>query len=64
LSFDAVENAVVFDRPRLPPFLSEVRLLNLRLGQSSISVMLRRMGNEVAMNVLERSGAIHAILKS
>ncbi len=64
LSFDAAESAVVFDRPRLPPFLSEVKLLNLRLGHSSISVMLRRMGSEVAMNVLERNGAIHAVLKS
>ncbi len=64
LSFNPDEDSVIFTRPRLPPFLSEVRLLNLSLGKSRISVMLRRMGNEVAMNVLERTGPIQAVLKS
>ncbi len=64
LAFNPGENSVIFNRPRLPPFLSEVKLLNLSLGTSRISVVLRRMGNEVAMNVLERTGPIQAILKS
>jgi hypothetical protein len=54
----------VFDRPRLPPFLSEVRLHNLSLGEARITVVLRRMGDEVAMNVAERTGTIHAVLRS
>jgi glycogen debranching enzyme len=64
LSFNPSESSVVFDRPRLPPFLGEVRLLNLSLGEARISVMLKRVGNEVAMNVLARRGTIQAILKS
>jgi glycogen debranching enzyme len=64
LSFRPEESSVVFDRPRLPPFLQEVRLHNLRLGEASISVMLQRMGTEVAMNVLSRSGKIQAVLRS
>ncbi len=64
LSFNPAESSVIFNRPRLPAFLNEVRLLNLSLGEARISVMLRRMGDEVAMNVLARSGTIHAILKS
>ncbi len=64
LSFSPGEQAVVFDRPRLPPFLSEVILHNLALGEARISVVLRRMGSEVAMNVLERRGVIHAVLRS
>jgi glycogen debranching enzyme len=64
LSFDPAECNVVFDRPRLPPFLSEVRLHNLSLGEARITVVLRRMGDEVAMNVAERTGTIHAVLRS
>ncbi len=64
LSFRPEECSVVFDRPQLPAFLQEVRLHHLRLGEASISVMLRRMGSEVAMNVLSRSGKIHAVLRS
>jgi glycogen debranching enzyme len=64
LSFNAAEHSVVFDSPRLPDFLSEVTLHNLRLGDARISVVLRRMGTEVAMNVLERTGTIHAVMRS
>jgi len=64
LSFDPPECSVVFDRPCLPPFLSEVTLHNLSLGSARISVVLRRMGSEVAMNVLDRTGVIHAVLRS
>jgi glycogen debranching enzyme len=64
LQFDPDGCNVIFDRPRLPPFLDEVTLHNLSLGEARISVLLRRMGNEVAMNVLERTGAIHAVMRS
>jgi glycogen debranching enzyme len=64
ISFNPAESSVVFDRPRLPPFLNEVTLHHLALGNARISVLLRRMGSEVAMNVLSRTGSIHAILKS
>jgi len=64
LSFDPAESSVIFNRPRLPPFLNEVRLLNLSLGKAHISVMLRRIGTEVSMNVLDRTGTIHAILRA
>jgi glycogen debranching enzyme len=64
LSFDPAACNVVFDRPRLPPFLNEVTLHNLTLGDARITVVLRRMGEEVAMNVAERNGTIHAVLRS
>jgi glycogen debranching enzyme len=64
LRFNAGEHSVVFDSPRLPDFLDEVTLHNLTLGDARISVVLRRMGSEVAMNVLERTGTIHAVLRS
>jgi glycogen debranching enzyme len=64
LSFNAAAGEVVFDRPRLPPFLDVVTLHNLVLGEARISVVLRRSGDEVAMNVLRRTGQIHAVLRS
>ncbi len=64
LSFDPAGGAVVFDRPRLPVFLDMVTLHNLTLGEARISVVLRRSGDEVAMNVLRRTGNIHAVLRS
>jgi len=64
LSFNAADRSVIFDRPRLPAFLDEVTLHNLSLGEARISVVLRRMGSEVAMNVLQRTGTIHAIMRS
>jgi hypothetical protein len=41
-----------------------VTLHNLTLGEARISVVLRRSGDEVAMNVLRRTGEIHAVLRS
>ncbi len=64
LRFHPAEQSVVFDSPRLPEFLDVVTLHNLALGDARISVVLRRIGNEVAMNVLERTGVIHAVLRS
>ncbi len=64
LSFDPAASAVVFDRPCLPAFLEVVTLHNLALGDARISVVLRRSGDEVAMNVLRRTGVIHAVLRS
>ena len=64
VSFNPAERSVVFDTPRLPEFLTEVTLHNLALGEARISVVLRRTGREVAMNVLSRTGRIHAVLRS
>jgi glycogen debranching enzyme len=64
LSFNPAAGEVVFDRPRLPAFLDAVTLHNLVLGEARISVVLRRSGDEVAMNVLRRTGSIHAVLRS
>ncbi len=64
LSFNPAAGEVVFDRPRLPAFLDVVTLHNLALGEARISVVLRRSGEEVAMNVLRRTGDVQAVLRS
>jgi hypothetical protein len=42
----------------LPSFLEEVTLRNLRLGQSTVDLMLRRHGNDVSLQVLRNEGQI------
>src|ERR1039458_3699408 len=42
LEFDPDRNEILLRKPRLPPFLEEVTLFNLRLGQSVVDLMLHR----------------------
>ncbi|HLU05461.1 MAG TPA: amylo-alpha-1,6-glucosidase [Woeseiaceae bacterium] len=58
LRFDTVNHAIVMHHPRLPDFLDEVLLRNLKLQKSSVDLLLRRHGNDVAINVLRRSGEV------
>ena len=64
LGFDPDRRLVRFTRPILPECLDEVSLLNLEVGGARISVRLRRVGDEVAMNVTRRTGDIQAVLVS
>jgi len=64
LGFDATSRTVIFDRPVLPDFLDEVVLRRLAIGGSSIDVVLRGRGPDVAMTVLSRSGDIRATMIS
>ncbi len=58
LRFDPATAIVQFDTPRLPAFLQEMTLYNLSVSGGRMSVHLSRVGSEVAINVLEREGAI------
>jgi glycogen debranching enzyme len=58
LRFDIANHAIVLHHPRLPEFLDEVSLRNLRLQNASVDLLLRRHGNDVAINVLRRSGDV------
>ena len=59
LRFDIANRAVVMQHPRLPGFVDEVRLRNLSLdSEASIDLLLRRHGNDVAVNVLRRDGDV------
>lgn len=58
LWFNPPENQIRLINPRLPSFLDEVILRNLRLGQSSVDLAIGRRGDEVALQVLRRTGEI------
>jgi glycogen debranching enzyme len=44
--------------PRLPRFLGQLVLRNLRLGAASVDLMVRRQGDEVSVELLRTSGKV------
>src|ERR1035437_2087030 len=57
------ERQIHFANPRMPLNLDEVRIDNLRLGDASADLLIRRDGSGVAVEVLRKRGDIE-ILKS
>ena len=55
---DAGAERVRFLCPRLPDFLDEAELRNLRLGSGALDVLLHRRGSSVAVTVLSKSGSV------
>ena len=56
LEFDAVRGEIRLRDPRLPEFLNEVVLRDLRLGASSVDLRVRRHDDEVSLEVLRTRG--------
>ena len=58
LEFDADRGEIRLHNPRLPAFLNEVVLRDLRLGASSADLRVRRHGDEVSLEVMKTRGQI------
>ena len=58
LEFNPDRNEILLHKPQLPSFLDEVTLTNLRLGQSTVDLMLRRHGTDVSLQVVRNEGQI------
>jgi glycogen debranching enzyme len=58
LEFDAGRGEIRLRNPRLPAFLDEVVLRDLRLGSSGVDLRVRRHGEEVSLEVLRTRGQI------
>jgi glycogen debranching enzyme len=58
LEFDAARGEIRLRDPRLPEFLNEVMLRDLRLGPSSVDLRVRRHGEEVSLEVVRTRGQI------
>jgi glycogen debranching enzyme len=58
LEFDAVRGEIRLRDPRLPEFLNEVVLRDLRLGASSVDLRVRRHDDEISLEVLRTRGQI------
>jgi len=58
LSFNPARNEIRLINPRLPSFLDEVILRQLRLGSSSLDLAIGRHDGEVSLRVLRREGQL------
>lgn len=58
LEFDAQRGEIRLRNPRLPAFLNEVILRDLRLGDSSVDLRVRRHGDDVSLEVMRTRGKI------
>jgi glycogen debranching enzyme len=62
ISFDPAAQQIRFTRPVLPPWLPELQIKNLRLGDASVDLDLRRHHEDVALHVLRRHGDINIVI--
>jgi glycogen debranching enzyme len=58
LEFDPGKGEIRLRNPRLPAFLDEVTLRNLRLDSSSVDLRVRRHKDAVSLDILRTSGKI------
>ncbi|MDB5621272.1 amylo-alpha-1,6-glucosidase [Tardiphaga sp.] len=58
IEFDAARGEIRFRNPRLPAFLNEVILRDLRLGDSSVDLRLRKHHDDVSLEILRTRGKI------
>jgi glycogen debranching enzyme len=63
LGFDAPRRAVRFDRPRLPVSLDELTIRQLGFDDARCDVHLRRLGDEVAVDVADRRGDVEVVVR-
>jgi glycogen debranching enzyme len=58
LQFDPIANEIRLRNPRLPEFLDEVVLRNLRLREASVDLKVNRHDTEVSVEILRRRGQV------
>ncbi|MCW6508208.1 amylo-alpha-1,6-glucosidase [Lichenifustis flavocetrariae] len=62
LEFDPSTRSIQFNNPQLPSFLDEVTIRNLGFGDAQVDVMLRRIGEHVALRVVKSVGSIQVTM--
>ena len=58
LEFDPLKREIRLRNPRLPSFLDEVTLRNLRLDPASVDLRLRRHRDSVSLDILRTHGKV------
>jgi glycogen debranching enzyme len=61
LSIDAAGRTIEFDQPMLPPFVDELKLGKLAIGQEWVDLRLQRSGTKVLVEVLGRQGDLKVV---
>ena len=54
IEINALEKKVIFNKPTLPEYLSEMSVLNLKLGNQNCHFILRRHDNDVGTTILQK----------
>jgi hypothetical protein len=62
ISFAPARRQIRFSAPQLPSWVGELRLSNLRLGEASVDLLLRRNAERVEVTVLRREGSLEIVL--
>ena len=61
LEINAPQRLVRFTRSRLPAYLEEVRIRNLKIGPVEVDLALDRHEHDVSINVLRRAGHVEIV---
>jgi glycogen debranching enzyme len=61
IDIDATANRVSFDDPRLPDFLDDVTIRQLRVGAGSVDLRFERAGDGVDVRVLRGRGTVEVV---
>lgn len=64
MSFSPRKFNILFDEPVLPAFLDTIALRRLAVGGESVDLMLRRSGENVMIEVLNRQGPVRILSTS
>jgi glycogen debranching enzyme len=63
ISAVAHENVLTVNKPHLPPWLNEVEVRNLRVGDSTLSLVFRREGETTGFSLLSRDGDVRVVME-
>jgi glycogen debranching enzyme len=62
MHIDGVRRRISFHYPVMPRFLKKVRLGNLRVGDATVDLCLRRRRTDVGLNILRRQGDVEIVV--
>ncbi len=63
LSARANENLLTVNQPHLPPWLNEVELKNLRVGDSALTLLFRREGETTGLRLASKEGDVRVVME-
>lgn len=58
LSFSPEKPQFCFHHPRLPSYIDQLQISNLRMGSTAVDLLLRRHTHDVGINVLRKEGDV------
>ena len=63
ISAAAHENVLTVNKPHMPTWLNEVEIRNLRVGDSTLSLVFRREGETTGFSLLSREGNVRVVME-